>query len=105
MENQTNDLFNAFVKAFVTALVASDEFKVAVKATVESMDQEANEFDFTSDAFKEAVNAIINEEDALIMFDNDKFKEAVDERIEKYDFEDIIKEVVAGMSFNVEVSY
>jgi len=98
---QVTPIINTLVAAIVTAVVTSDAFKGAVADIVL---KESTATNYDSDEFKDAVHAIINEEDSLIMFDNDKFKEAVDERIQKYDFDDIIKDVVSNMSFSVEVS-
>lgn len=103
--DQIQPLINAVVAAIVTAVVTSDQFKVAVKHAIGDTDG----VDYDSPEFEAAVNRIINEEDSLIMFDNDKFKEAVTDVIKQYheddnQFEDRVKNVVADMSFTTEAS-
>jgi hypothetical protein len=102
MEEQLKIIVNALVSAIVT----SEVFQAAVKHEVGHAARA--EVNFATDEFRDAVrtiaNEVINEEDSLIMFDNEKFKRAVHDILEDFSFKDTIEDVVGNMSFNVEVS-
>jgi len=84
--DQVMPIVNTIVAAIVTAVITSDQFKAAVAAITHEK---------------------INEEDALIMFDNEAFKDAVERIVSDMDdgssnsrFEDKVKSIVADMSFS-----
>jgi hypothetical protein len=87
---QVMPIVNTIVAAIVTAVITSDQFKAAVAAITHEK---------------------INEEDSLIMFDNEAFKEAVERIIEENNeigsdskLERRVKDIVADMSFTTEAS-